>query len=475
MCGRPIGLNMAGLGVLLFAVAAGASRTRRLQGVCRCQNCVKAGNTAQQCAAFGIDCNCLVVCKCKACLDRGNPAKLCESFGLDCKGCSGLAPPPPHNSGAPPTAKGPWSILAMGFTVAADQPYFIKTTTQLFSIDGSDVSVRTQTSANGKIVYADSEHTAAEKLTKTAGLSGHIGPFSGVASMAIGSSTNSQIKTARIDAYYRCKKQRVTSQGYFRTKPSSKLLPAYVQFIKDTENSPLGMQGLADQLGLFYAKAANLGGVVQKSYTVEVTERDTQSSVESELKASFGFSLLGGKASASGSVSSRKSRSAAGARVETSFHVEGGNTGLWLGLSTIPTDAYAFHRLQQKWAASVSSQNLYPFDVELHPIWEIVSHVDTAKGEALRTYLLAQWKKEASQFNPTKFYVPSACDKCVANGGTCNAGGHRRLKGGRRMQSSGGFHCDCPRGFSTSTFCAEREEEASSQPSPRIIQARHSA
>ena len=88
MCGRPIGLNVAVVGVLLFAVVAGAPRAgRRLQDVCRCKHCVKAGNTAQQCMAFGIDCSCLVVCKCQGCLDKGNSVKSCRSFGLDCNGC----------------------------------------------------------------------------------------------------------------------------------------------------------------------------------------------------------------------------------------------------------------------------------------------------------------------------------------------------------------------------------------------------
>jgi hypothetical protein len=88
MCRRPIGLNVAVIGALLAAVVAGAPRAgRRLQDVCRCKHCVKAGNTAQQCMAFGIDCSCLVVCKCQACLDKGNSVKLCQSFGLDCAGC----------------------------------------------------------------------------------------------------------------------------------------------------------------------------------------------------------------------------------------------------------------------------------------------------------------------------------------------------------------------------------------------------
>ena len=306
-------------------------------------------------------------------------------------------PPPPV---VPPVAQGPWGVLAYGFTVAPNEPYFIKTKTQLFSIGSNDVSVITQTTADGKIVFSDSEHMAAARLTKQAGISAKFGPFSAAASMAIGQNTGSSIKTARVDAYCRCKKQRVASKNDFLFRPSTKLHPACRRFILSVDKDKV--HKIAEHLGIFFAKSANLGGVVQKTYTMQITEHDTESSISGELKAKYGGWLLGG--SLSGGISKRSERGSRGAKMETSFHVEGGNTALWLGLDTIPTDPGAFHDLQQKWAESVTDKNLYPFDVELRPIWELVSEVDKEKGGLLQKYLLQKWQVEASRFNPTEFF-----------------------------------------------------------------------
>ena len=45
--------------------------------------------------------------------------------------------------------------------------------------------------------------------------------------------------------------------------------------------------------------------------------------------------------------------------------------------------------------------------MELRPIWELVSQVDEAKGDALQMYLTDKWAREAGEFNPTRFFLPS--------------------------------------------------------------------
>ena len=91
------------------------------------------------------------------------------------------------------------------------------------------------------------------------------------ASMAIAQNTGSSIKTARVDAYYRCKKQRVASKGGFRLSPGTKLIPAYRQYILRVAKDQV--HKIAEHFGIFFAKSANLGGVVQKTYTMQMTKQ----------------------------------------------------------------------------------------------------------------------------------------------------------------------------------------------------------
>ena len=67
-----------------------------------CAKCMATGNTATQCASYGVECACAqppkhVACAagsaCTRCMASGNTAKQCTSYGLDCACARGVAPP----------------------------------------------------------------------------------------------------------------------------------------------------------------------------------------------------------------------------------------------------------------------------------------------------------------------------------------------------------------------------------------------
>eukprot|EP01045_Picozoa_sp_COSAG04_P020998 COSAG04_NODE_2213_length_4521_cov_2.365672_2_plen_347_part_00 len=90
-----------------------------------------------------------------------------------------------------------------------------------------------------------------------------------------------------------------------------------------------------------------------------------------------------------------------GAAMTMSFHAQGGDTSVWL------QPGANLDNIQREWAASFEDSNLYPWGVELRPIWELVGKVDQAKGDALQAYLTDKWESEAGEFSPTHFFEPA--------------------------------------------------------------------
>lgn len=180
----------------------------------------------------------------------------------------------------------------------------------------------------------------------------------------------------------------------FHFSPEQRLEKACSDYLKQlTVDS---VSDIPDELGIFYARSANLGGLIRKSYTMQVTEDDTQSGLTAELNGTY-HGLIGGGASFGESTDTRSN----GAAMSVSFHAQGGDTSFWLKPDE-DLDA-----IQKQWADSFDNGgSLYPWDVELRPIWELVAKVDKAKGDALQKYLTDKWAKESDAFNPTRFFQP---------------------------------------------------------------------
>eukprot|EP01046_Picozoa_sp_COSAG06_P012109 COSAG06_NODE_700_length_12958_cov_24.639941_3_plen_437_part_00 len=276
-------------------------------------------------------------------------------------------------------------------------PGFIKKTTQLFVLDSGDVSVAQEPRADGETTYSTSDDSRASKLAEDAHLAGGIGPFSAAASMKVSKDSSSEIKTARLDVTRNFNKERSTARGAFLAQPQTKLDPAYVAYIHDTD--VVDVEQISSTLGIFYARASNEGGLIRKSYTMQATREDTQSSLEAELTAQYGGLIY----SASGGASfgeTHTSRSN-GAAMSMSFHAEGGDTSVWL------EPGGDLDAIQSEWAHSFDDgYPTYPWGVELRPIWELVQKVDQAKGDALQELLTQRWAQESGAFSPTHFFEP---------------------------------------------------------------------
>ncbi len=171
-----------------------------------------------------------------------------------------------------------------------------------------------------------------------------------------------------------------------------------MDYINDTSHS---VQDLCELLGPFFATQCTLGGVFEKNHVLEVTLKDTETSVMAELSASYGANLCGGN-----SKFERKNRSSfSQARQSTSWHCEGGDSTLWLGDSS---NESKFESIQAKWAVSLNQSNLFPYELKLKPIWALVNGVNPSRAAAMRQWFEAKWSREI--WNPTRFLVLShAC------------------------------------------------------------------
>lgn len=303
-----------------------------------------------------------------------------------------------------------WEVLSYGFNVDPEMPSFLKETTQLFQLSRGDVSVVSRTIADGDTVYSTSDDSRGHQLNAGLHMSGGRGPFELAASMEVSQSSDRDIKTSRLDVTQSFNKFTTVSKGGLRVLPHTRLDPSFTSFIHSTPIEDV--EQISSTLGIFFARTSKLGGLVRKSYAMQVTQEDTEASLTTELKGAYkGFF---GHADASASFGVSRSTRENGAEIKTTFHAHGGQTSLWLQPMRPEHYLEDFSRIQGEWAASFDTSNLYPYDLELRPIWELVRRVDEAKGDALRTQLEGKWAREEGAFSPTKFYTPAKPARCSA-------------------------------------------------------------
>ena len=300
------------------------------------------------------------------------------------------------------TPEKPWEAILYGYKIDPTAPSFLGRGDRIFEVDeDKDVKVKLSPNPDAHVNerYSDSEITAAEKVATSMEVGGHYGAFSGSASMAVSSSSDSSIKTVRMDVSIQALKYEVNSVGAFRTAPERYLTDNFKEAV-----GYLTVQQIEDKIGSFYAMKMDLGGEVRKSYTLQATSLDKESSVKSELKAAYGNKMLGVSAKADVGVSTRKSNKNADMKVEWS--AKGGDTTLWLG-QTFDKEGKVVEDIQASWARSLTDDNLYPFNYELGLMWELVQAVDQKKGDEFKAYLEDKWKKNKNKFVPSKFLPPS--------------------------------------------------------------------
>ena len=286
--------------------------------------------------------------------------------------------------------------LCHSFVVDPASPSHLKPSDKIFNLDlDADVYLTPDNFMEMTTEYSDSNNTASKKVATEMGVEGHYGAFSGSASMSVSQSSDSSIKTVRLDAKCLSNIALVSAIGDFNTFPEEKLTESFKKAaIK------LSPEKFSTKVGVFYAADAHLGGRINKSYTMQATKEDTEVSVKAELEAQYGKGCWGVTGTASNSVTKRTSNEKSS--MKTEWRAQGGDTAIWLNMTFSDSESDA-KKVGRKWADSVCSENAYPIKMTLRPIWELVKEVDEKKGAELETYLTNKWSKDAGFFNPKIF------------------------------------------------------------------------
>lgn len=214
-------------------------------------------------------------------------------------------------------------------------------------------------------------------------MSGTYGAFSAAASVSTDFISNAHVKTCRVD-------KMVTAQKYLVTQKIFNLKEYLHPHIKEylLHKPP---ERIVSRIGQFYAQRITLGGVLQTTSIVEMTEEDTTASVAATLEASYGLvNIISGSAEGSRNTTSFSSTS----KMSTRWKVLGGDSRLWLQLGSRDTNIRA---IQKEWAESVSDDSLHPIGYTLRPIWELLEDLDSNKASQLQEFLERKWLTEEAQ------------------------------------------------------------------------------
>ena len=243
------------------------------------------------------------------------------------------------------------------------------------------------------VVYSDSEQTASKKVAASMQVEGSYGAFSAAASMSVSSSADSSIKTVRLDSYIKAIKMEVSSKQAFRTHPEDFLTDNFKRAVTE-----LSLEDIEKLIGVFYATEMDLGGEVRKSFTMQATSKDNEQSITAEISGEVNGGLYKVGAKASTGVSTRSSNK--NAAKNTEWSAKGGDVTVWLGQNLDDDD---MSNTQAKWAETINNTNLYQFDFELRPMWDLVKAVDQEKGEKFQEFLEKKWGLQGEEFSPSMF------------------------------------------------------------------------
>ena len=310
------------------------------------------------------------------------------------------------------------------YTVDSNSPTLLLRGDKIFKIDeDKDISISVNETIDMKLQYSDSTYTAAHWVSENMKVGALFKAFSGAASMAVETTGESKYHTVRVDAVGVCTKNCVTTRGSFRTCPEKHLTEDFKFAVQD-----LPVEEIESRIGVFYAIKLQLGGMVKRSYVMESTEEDNESKVKAELQAAFGKECLGASVDAAAAFERGRRTSNRNAKVRREWRAQGGDIDLWFKVGTSAPDQSDFSsamEIAREWASTIDSSNLYPFDFELRPLWELIEEVDEEKAREFKLYLEDKWEKDGnrhlpSMFLPTKLRVvqlPEASKTFIYN--TC--------------------------------------------------------
>merc|ERR1711939_531086 len=96
----------------------------------------------------------------------------------------------------------------------------------------------------------------------------------------------------------------------------------------------------------------------------------------------------------------------------------GGDVTVWLRAmraSSAEDESAAIDAIQTTWSESFTDQNIFPVNVEVRPIYELVQDYDREKGDELKRLLMAEWATKTDSWNPTKFFKRACTDPAAHN------------------------------------------------------------
>ena len=292
--------------------------------------------------------------------------------------------------------------ICYAYKVDSYSPTYLTRGDKIFTIDVTkDISISSNETIDMKLQYSDTNHTAAQWAAGNMKVEAQYRAFSGAASMAVETTENSKYHTVRVDAIGMCTKNCLTSRGIFRTHPQDFVTEDFKVAVKE-----LTVEELENKVGVFYAIKLQLGGMVKRSFVMEATEEDNETKVTAELQTAFGKECLGASFSAAGSFETGRRSSNKNAKVRREWRAQGGDIDLWFQVGKNEEDKSAFSsamEIAREWAKTIDNTNVYPFDFELRPLWELIAEFDEKKAQEFRNYLEEKWEKEGSRHVPTMF------------------------------------------------------------------------
>lgn len=287
----------------------------------------------------------------------------------------------------------PWEAMAYGYRVDPASPTLLSKTMAIFKLEEKHVKMSPSSYVDGKQVMSTSDCTAAEQTAKSLQVEGSYGAFSAAASMSASNSTETNIKTFRLDYTIEAHKYTIQGTPAFRLKPHSMLDQDVAEYILESSVEDLA------ELGEFYAIQADLGGLFRKTHILEAEATDTETSIVAEISGKAGN--LVGSVSASAKMENGARTNNKNARTKTSWSCQGGDANIWLGM----TSPDKLEQVQEAWAGSIQDSNLFAFNLQLKPMWELVGKLDATKGANLQTYWLQRWRQTEAP-KPSMFVEP---------------------------------------------------------------------
>jgi len=297
-----------------------------------------------------------------------------------------------------------WEAILYGYVVDPNSPSYLERGDQIFdvkSLKDEVISIISDGTIDMEVDYSDSEKTAAENLAVGMNVEASYGAFSAAASMEVSSSSESSIKTVRLDAVTKALKYEVKAVSDFLNNPELFLTDSFKRTVKTHS-----FEHIEKNVGVFYATKLDLGGELRKSYVMQATREDNEFSVRAELEASYNSGLLGVSASVNTEYGTRSSNSDAQIKIE--WHARGGDTSVWFG-APLDQNQEGIEDIKNEWRNTITDDNLYQFDFRLGYVWDLIKKVDMARGIAYKEYLEAKWDEQYNAFKPTRFLSGERC------------------------------------------------------------------